>query len=736
MRATEATAAAVQYRRLGWNPIPIKERSKEPNLIQLAPYLSRRATRDELKAWEWPGVGVVTGPLSGVLVLDVDGEEGLAILEERGHPATPTARTGGGGLHLYFKHPETNIRTGIRVAPGLDVKAEGGYVVAPPSVGPTGKAYEWIISPAEADLAEPPDWLLELLRRPHKNGAAPPVREKIPAGQRNQELTSAAGTMRRRGMEELEIRAALEVMNKRRCDPPLKAEEVEKIARSVARYEPSDNGAMLKVGDSPVTGEDEPSFNLTDLGNAARLVHRHGENLRYCWLWAKWLVWDGERWIKDDTGEVFRLAKETVASIYQEAAAAPDEERRKALAKHAMRSEAGARIKEMVELARSDVPVMPDELDASADLLNTRSGTVDLRTGELREHRREDLITRIAPVEYRSDAAAPAWEAFLERVLPGGELRSFVQRAVGYSATGDTSEQAMFINHGGGANGKSTFQEAITTALGNYAMRAPTEMLLARRAGGVPNDVARLKGARFVAASETEEGRRLAESLIKDLTGQDTITARFMRAEFFDFKPTHKLWLSTNHRPEIRGTDNAIWRRIRLIPWSVTIPPAEQDKKLPATLRHELPGILAWIVQGCLEWRRRGLQAPDEVRKATGEYRAEMDVLAGFLAECCELGADHWDYARDLYANYRHWCDENGERPEAQRKFGSRLGERGCQRDRGGSRGAGIWRGLRLTEEAKARTEGMLTLKKSGVSSTSEPTDPEIRFDARKSWLA
>jgi putative DNA primase/helicase len=448
-------------------------------------------------------------------------------------------------------------------------------------------------------------------------------------------------------------------------------------------------------------GTQPPRFNPTDVGNAARLVHHHGRNLRYCWLWRKWLVWDGQRWVKDDTGEVYRLAKGTVASIYQEAAAAPDEEARKALAKHAMRSEAGARIKEMVDLARSDVPVMPDELDASPDLLNTESGTIDLRTGELREHRREDLITKIAPAKYRPDATAPTWEAFLKRVLPGEDLRAFVQRAVGYSATGDTSEQCIFINHGSGANGKSTFQEALSAALGEYAMRTPTEMLLARRVDGVPNDVARLKGARFVSASETEEGRRLAESRIKDLTGQDTITARFMKAEWFDFAPTHKLWLSTNHKPEIRGTDVAIWRRIRLVPWMVAIPPAEQDKQLPTRLRGELPGILAWVVQGCLQWRREGLQAPDEVRKATGEYRAEMDVLAGFLVECCELGTDHWEYAKDLYESYKRWCDENGERPEPQRKFGGRLGERGFQRDRGGSRGAGVWRGVRLTEGEK-----------------------------------
>ena len=694
-----ARSAAMSYRRnQGWSPIPIKKRSKETALAQLAPYLSRPATSEELGSWSWSGVGIVTGDVSGVLVLDVYGAEGEGELKKRRHPITPMVRTASGGLHLYFRHPDADIRTGIRVAPGLDVKASGGYVVAPPSLGANNRPYEWIVSPEEVELADPPPWLLGLLRPKRFKGSAPPVGERIPSGQRNNALASLAGTMRRRGMGEAEILAALQVANEQRCQPPLEAKEVEKIAASMTRYEPTDAAQLSLNGHG---AHQPPRFNLTDLGNAARLVHRHGRNLRYCWLWRKWLVWDGQRWVKDDSGEVYRLAKHTVATIYQQAAAAPDDETRKALAKHAMRSEAGTRIKEMVDLARSDVPVMPGELDASPDLLNTESGTIDLRTGELREHRREDLITKIAPVDYDPEAVAPAWEAFLERVLPGEELRAFVQRAVGYSATGDTSEQCMFINHGGGANGKSTFQEALSAALGDYAMRTPTEMLLARRSDGVPNDVARLKGARFVSASETEEGRRLAESRIKDLTGQDTITARFMKAEWFDFAPTHKLWLSTNHKPEIRGTDAAIWRRIRLVPWAVTIPPAEQDKKLPIALRHELAGILAWVVRGCLQWRREGLQAPDEVRKATGEYRAEMDVLAGFLVECCELDTGHWEYAKDLYECYKRWCDENGERPEPQRKFGGRLGERGFQRDRGGSRGAGIWRGVRLTEGEK-----------------------------------
>jgi putative DNA primase/helicase len=402
------------------------------------------------------------------------------------------------------------------------------------------------------------------------------------------------------------------------------------------------------------------------------------------------------RWHVDDRGTVVRLAKDTARSIFEEAKEAPSDTAAKELGKWASSSLSESKLRAMITLAQSEpgIPVLPEELDASPDLLNVADGTIDLRTGKLREHRREDLITKIAPVEYHPDATAPTWEAFLERALPGKELRGFVQRAVGYSATGDTSEQCMFINHGGGANGKSTFQEALSAALGDYAMRTPTEMLLAKRSEGVPNDVARLKGARFVSASETEEGRRLAESRVKDLTGQDTVTARFMKAEWFDFAPTHKLWLSTNHKPEIRGTDAAIWRRIRLVPWTVSIPQAEQDKKLPEKLRNELPGILAWVVRGCLEWRRKGLQAPEEVLQATGDYRSEMDVLAAFLEECCILRSDAMAFAKNLYVAYKEWCEASGEPIEKQRRFGMRLTERGLRRQKVG--GVYRWYGVGL----------------------------------------
>jgi len=740
--------AAPDIAKAGYRVFPIAPGQKRPS-VDGGFY---GGTLDQSKIAYWiseenrgrHNVAIATGLPSDLVVIEADTPEAYAEMEEKyGPPAVKTKRGG----HWYFKHPaDGKVRSrAVEGKAGLDRKGDGGYVLVPPSLGRT-----WTNGiPEKSKLPElPPE-----LRGPKQKSsegreskldntvqrqAAAIIADAVRTvrnGKRHEHLMHLCGVLLSRGVAfedaerilieawsatggDLAERAEDEIPNTLRTTEEALADDRATGVPSMEQITPGLYGKLEEIFGWKVRvmfGSNDrrniTAFNLTDLGNAERLIYHHGHNLRYCWLWSKWLVWDGKRWMKDDSGEVYRLAKETVASIYQEAASATDEERRKALAKHAVRSEAGARIKEMVDLARSDVPVMPDELDGDPDFLNCENGTIDLRTGELREHRREDLITKIAPVQYRPDAAAPAWEAFLERVLPSEELRGFVQRAAGYSATGDTSEQCMFINHGIGANGKSTFQEAISRTLGDYAMRAPTEMLLTRRTGGIPNDVARLKGARFVSASETEEGRRLAESLIKDLTGQDTITARFMRAEFFDFRPTHKLWLSTNHKPEIRGTDNAIWRRIRLIPWSVAIPPAEQDKKLPATLRRELPGILAWIVRGCLEWRREGLRPPDEVRRATVEYRAEMDLLAGFIADCCKTGADHRAYASDLYKAYKLWCDDTGERHETQTKFGRRLTEKGYENGgKGGARGAAIRLGLVLNEEWDARIKGQAAI--------------------------
>jgi putative DNA primase/helicase len=498
-------------------------------------------------------------------------------------------------------------------------------------------------------------------------------------------------------------------------------------------YSPSSNGAGLRfvlpangktAANGVATVARETPFALTDMGNAHRLVAKHGDGLRYCHLWNKWLVWDKRRWRVDETGEVVRLAKQTVQAIYAEAAEANDQDASQALAKHALKSQAEARIRAMITLAESEptIPVRPDELDAHPWLLAVSNGTLDLRNGWLRPHERADLITRLAPVAYEPEAACPIWLAFLERIMDGdADLIGFLQRAVGYALTGNTGERALFLLHGSGANGKSTFLETLRVILGDYAMRTPTETLLARHEGAIPNDVARLKGARFVAASEAEEGKRLAESLVKALTGGDTISARFMRGEWFDFQPEFKLWLATNHKPIIRGTDKGIWDRIRLIPFLVRIPDDEQDKALSAKLWGELPGILAWAVRGCLSWQQFGLDSPAAVMHATSEYRAEMDTLGHFLDNVCTQDNDARVPAQALYSAYKTWAEGAGERPISQRAFSTRLTERGFVHRRSGATGNSVWYGLTVNGDSTMHlTNGSTTSENSALCAITE----------------
>lgn len=442
----------------------------------------------------------------------------------------------------------------------------------------------------------------------------------------------------------------------------------------------------------------------TDLGNAERLVTQHGTDLRYCHPLGAWFVWDGRRWNTDNTGEVMRRAKDTVRAMYGEAALLDQSDERQALVKHAQRSEEARRLRAMIDLATSEpgIPVTVDELDTDPHLFAAANGTVDLRTGKLRDHDRADLITKLSPVEYDPEAGCARWLSFLEGIGLTGDLGAYVRRLAGYSLTGLSTEQILAILYGTGANGKTTLLEGVRHVAGDYGAQTATDTLMDRAQGTIPNDLARLRGARFVSAVETDEGRRLAEGTVKRITGGDAIAARFLNREWFEYRPAFTVWLAANHKPTVRGTDEAIWRRIHLVPFTTTIPEADRDHDLPDKLRAEAPGILAWAVGGAVEWYRDGLNPPAEVRQATSSYRGEMDTLGDFLTECTT--EDEADYVTkaDLFAAYVKWCEDSGERPLSQRQLARRLSERGLDdyQQPTGDR-ARCWLGVRLTTEAK-----------------------------------
>lgn len=453
--------------------------------------------------------------------------------------------------------------------------------------------------------------------------------------------------------------------------------------------------AAVALGGGPAVCRvtQQPLAMLTDYGNAERIAKQHADRLRYA-PGEGWLAWDGRRWRRDDDGAAMRCAKRTARSIREEAREINDDKLAEAVFKHAVRSEQASRLEAALRLAQSEeeLLVAAANLDAEPYLFNCLSGTIDLRTGELREHDPADLLTHLAPVEFGREAEAPTWDAFLGRVLPDPALRAWLQRFAGYLLTGDTSEQILALIHGSGANGKTVSVETLGAMLGDYAATADASTFVANQGAGIPADLARLRGKRFVRTSETEQGAQLARELVKRVTGGDEVTARHLYQAFFSYHPSFKLAIVTNNLPRIPHDDRATWRRIRLVPFTETIPHGEQDRHLLAKLRKELPGVLRWAVEGCLRWQAEGLGVPESVAEATHAYRAAEDTVQRFLDERCFAVEEGGVPPKVLADAYFAFCRDEGLVPVTRRVFPRHLRDKGFEQDH--TRQARLWTGI------------------------------------------
>lgn len=420
---------------------------------------------------------------------------------------------------------------------------------------------------------------------------------------------------------------------------------------------------------------------LTDLGNAERLVMKHGDKLRYCEAHRRWYAWTGTHWSADETGEVYRLAEQTVRALYEEAAKLEDNDKRRALVDHARKSESHARLKAMVALAttQAEIAVRASDFDGDAWLLNCTNGVVDLRTGRLQAHDPKQLITKITRTAFLAEAQCPRWEAFVLECMAGiPELASYLQRAIGYALTGDVREHCLFFCNGGGANGKGTCVNTVVRLMGDYARPAALDLLLEKRGESHPTEMADLFGARFVSVQEVQEGRAWSDIVLKSLTGGDPVKARRMREDFWTFEPSHKLFVSGNHKPRAKGSDDGFWRRMRVIPFEVSFK-GREDKTLGDKLAAEAPGILAWAVRGCLEWQRIGLAEPERVRTQTEAYRRESDSAGEFIDTRCVFEAGAKVPRKELRLTYEQWCEERGDAALGAKRFVEALRRRAAQ---------------------------------------------------------
>lgn len=686
-----------------------------------------------VSAWwdTWPNanVAVACGKESGVIVVDCDTKTEMGGVFEFEQwlagqnveiPTTLTAETGGGGRHFIFQYPTDGIPVKNCVAwlPDVDIKSDGGYILVEPSIHRSGNPYRWLNREAIAPLPIEAVNSIRITRSGvgQGNGEHPAdapaydYRQAIKSGPRKgsrDHFFNARAFELRKGNVDRD--AAIAELHRSwgqtegaqdPSDPYPWDAVLDKVNRIWEEVEPDNNipdwdpfaASTSDTSGTPkaIIVEGQPHDLCTDLGNAWRLVTKFRDEIRYTKALG-WLVWDGVRWTSDDNDRIMELARATVDDIFEHSVRLTEDSRDK-MFKWAQVSSNRPRFEAMVKLTNTFTTIKApvESFDANPWLLACPNGTLDLRTGELRASSRADLITKRAAVEYDPGAYDPLWVQYLEDATNHDqELIAYLRRAAGYTLTGLTSEEVLFILYGPKQSGKTTFISAISTILGDFAMSTQPENLMHRKGNRVPQDeIARMRGKRLITSVEPQHGDRFAEGLIKQMTGGDKMSGRFLYKDTFEFLPTHKLWLATNTKPRA-GADEALFRRLKLVLFPVTIPMEKKNPNIKAGLLDPTSNIsraaFAWAMQGCLEWQQQGLGTAAIVEEQTQEYQRDEDTIGQFIDECVEATDDIADQvaAREIYTVYRDWTNERGEFVMTFQSFNKALDERGLLRIKG-----------------------------------------------------
>jgi putative DNA primase/helicase len=728
IREAKMLDVAMEFRREGWYPVPIPHKKKGPTLqgwqnlrldtpAQLAEHFNGSAQN----------IGVILGACSGNTVdTDLDQPECLAFAKWILPDTRQFGRPGNINSHWLFRSETDKTRVQFFVLLDgedgkprqhmfVELRANGHQTVFPPSTHESGEPIRWRDRKplTVIDFAE-----LEQRAGHVAAGAALAQAWPRAKGCRHSCEMALAGMLLRTGFSiestERFILTIATIANtenaaQRARNVATTTEERLKQRKPVTGWKTLSqllnrpeltskvpdwlgySGQAAEASDEarpgPSSGgrlsDTAPSFNLTDSGNGEFIAHFYGHRFRHDHARKRDLLFEGHRWREDATAELILIAKEAAGRRYLLAAEIPDPKEREKVARWAIQSEQRSRIEAALALARAEPPIADPGIDWDSRpmLLAVGNGVLDLETGKLRDGRPDDRLILHTPIPYDPHARCERFEQFVREIFQNNEeLIDYVHRVAGYSTTGDTSEQEIYVCYGSGSNGKGKFFAATRAALGEYAHNIPFSTLELNERSSIPSDVAGLADRRFITASETNDGKRLNEARIKMLTGEDPVTARFLHAEWFTFRPVGKFWLAVNHRPRVSDDSYGFWRRVRLIPFTRQfIKGKDADEHIERKLLSELPGILAWLVRGCLEWQKRGLKPPDVVVHATESYRTESDPLSQFIAERCRVELGAVAVANELYKAYVAWAEQQGfserERMTAT-MFGRRVSDR------------------------------------------------------------